>query len=946
MLLTMLSLIIPILPASEGHRPMLKRFLLSFLLLWSCLVTTARADSAGLPSVALYYGANPPLAELRAFDVAVVDPDHVTDPRRFRHRNSSLFAYVSLGEVHPSRPWFRDIPPRWLSGSNRAWGSRIVDQSSPEWTDFVLERIIAPLWDAGYRGFFLDTLDSYQRVSRDADARARQEAGLARTIRAIKSRWPEARLIANRGFEILPDIRDQVWMVAAESLYRGWDAGARRYVEVSEPDRQWLRNQLLAVRDRLGKPVLVIDYVPASQRALARETARRLREEGFIPWVATPELDQLGVGAVEVLPRKVLVIHNPAESPDLHYADAQRFLGMPLAWLGLVPEYLPVNGPLPASPLTGRYAGIISWINSDEAPAAATYAAWLERQVEAGVPLAVFSRFGVATDSPLLARLGLQTFDADRSSLLSLTAQHDITRFELPVTPRAGELYPVRLKGPGRPLLTMASSAGQIYHPAALTDWGGYALGPYTVGQLPGEDNGERWYLNPLEFLARALHLDPEVPRPDFTTESGRRLLMIHIDGDGFASAAERPDAPPSGQVLRDDILRRYPLPTTVSVIEGEVGKAGLHPAKSPRLEAIARDIFALPWVEPASHSYSHPFHWGKAEANLDNGESYHLAIPGYQYQVHREVAGSLDYINRELAPAGKPARVFLWTGNCVATPDALAAAVQAGVLNMNGGDTLITRSRNSWTRISGPGVPRGADLYQVFAPNQNENVYTNLWTGPFYGFRRVIETFELTEKPYRFKPVNIYYHTYAASKTASLKALHEVYDWALAQPLHPVYASDYIRKVLDFNDFVVARDHDGFLLRGNGHLRTVRLPESGPGPDFTASRGVAGLAPGPKARYVHLDGDEAWLALSPRPAPLPYLESGNGRIDRVTRDREGGLTLDIRGYRPLRLTFANAGTCQARWNGRPLPARRHGNRLTIETEHHALAALQILCPR
>ena len=26
------------------------------------------------------------------------------------------------------------------------------------------------------------------------------------------------------------------------------------------------------------------------------------------------------------------------DSPDLHYADAQRFLGMPLAWLGLVPK--------------------------------------------------------------------------------------------------------------------------------------------------------------------------------------------------------------------------------------------------------------------------------------------------------------------------------------------------------------------------------------------------------------------------------------------------------------------------------------------------------------------------------------------------------------------------------------------------------------------------------
>ena len=30
-------------------------------------------------------------------------------------------------------------------------------------------------------------------------------------------------------------------------------------------------------------------------------------------------------------------------------------------------------------------------------------------------------------------------------------------------------------------------------------------------------------------------------------------------------------------------------------------------------------------------------------------------------------------------------------------------------------------------------------DWFQVYAPMQNENVYTNNWTGPFYGFERVI---------------------------------------------------------------------------------------------------------------------------------------------------------------------------------------------------------------
>lgn len=76
---------------------------------------------------------------------------------------------------------------------------------------------------------------------------------------------------------------------------------------------------------------------------------------------------------------------------------------------GFTPDYVPVNGPLPAYPLNGRYAGIVSWINSDEPEGTAPYADWLEQQVEAGIPLAVFSRFGLAYDAPLLRRLGLRS---------------------------------------------------------------------------------------------------------------------------------------------------------------------------------------------------------------------------------------------------------------------------------------------------------------------------------------------------------------------------------------------------------------------------------------------------------------------------------------------------------------------------------------------------------
>ena len=43
-------------------------------------------------------------------------------------------------------------------------------------------------------------------------AEARQQAGLIATIRAIKARFPDAKLIFNRGFEILPKVHDLAWI--------------------------------------------------------------------------------------------------------------------------------------------------------------------------------------------------------------------------------------------------------------------------------------------------------------------------------------------------------------------------------------------------------------------------------------------------------------------------------------------------------------------------------------------------------------------------------------------------------------------------------------------------------------------------------------------------------------------------------------------------------------
>ncbi|MGU7775011.1 endo alpha-1,4 polygalactosaminidase [Burkholderia sp. MR1-5-21] len=256
----------------------------------------SRAAIVPLPAFAFFYGAHVPVAALSTFASVVVEPDSDFDPHAADTPHTAWLAYVSVGEVSTTRAYFDAIPKAWLNGENRAWGSLVVDQAAPQWPAFYVDHVIAPLWERGFRGFFLDTLDSYQIVAKTDAERARQQAGVVAVIDAIKARYPSARLMLNRGFELLSRVHELVYAVAFESLYRGWNQAQQRYTEVSPADRAWLMLQVETAK-AYGLPVVSIDYCPPADAACAHDTAARIRAAGVIPYVTGPALDVVGIGA-------------------------------------------------------------------------------------------------------------------------------------------------------------------------------------------------------------------------------------------------------------------------------------------------------------------------------------------------------------------------------------------------------------------------------------------------------------------------------------------------------------------------------------------------------------------------------------------------------------------------------------------------------------------------
>jgi uncharacterized protein (TIGR01370 family) len=899
-----------------------------------CLVAAAMAlagggQARGAPSIAVHYGDHPPLSALRSFDRVVLEPDHVSDQEvaDLREAGATVFAYLSVGEAHQSRPYFARLPARWSLGRHTVWGGLVMDPASDGWRDLLTEEALT-LRRRGFSGLFLDTVDSYEDVITGGPERARRVSALLGWLRSLKTHWPDGKVILNRGFALFPAAATLVDGLLVESLFASYDAEHDRYREVPESDRRWLLDRLEPLRAS-GLPITVVDYLPPGERERARELARRIAGLGFVPWVAPGRLDRMGVGAVEAVPRRVLMVYDGRRGP-MRQSPAHRLMAMPIEYLGFAIDYMDAAAPREGH-LGDEYAGIVAWLTDEDLPESGPYRAWLGRQLAEHVPLAIVGRFGCHPDTALLQLMGLVPAGQGATPPVRIGRRDPLLDYEAPVVPLGRDVPLVRAAAASDTVhLELADAGGALFDPVVTGPWGGLALYPYVLADGPGDL--QRWVLDPFTFLTRALHLVP-APVLDATTENGRRLMTVHVDGDGFLNVAEHPGLPLSAKLLLDDVLRPRGLPTTVSVIEGEVGPTGMYPEQSPALEAVAREIFRLPQVEIASHTYSHPFDWEAAETGTKarRHTMSHMPIPGYTFDLRREIVGSVTYIDQRLAPPDKRTRLFLWSGSAEPDLDALALTHQLGLLNVNGASSRVDGPATpSLTEVTALARPVGRYL-QVYAQAQNENTYTNLWHGPYYGFRRVIQAFQRSDLPRRLKPISLYYHFYAVSKAGGLTALHQVYDWAAGEEVFPLYLSEFAERVEDFYRATLARTLDGgWRWKGLRSLRTFRVPEALGWPDLEASPDLASVRELPQGRYATLlPGDGAEVRFRAQAPDQPHLEWSNARV--LTARHSGReLTLHFKGHVPVRAAVAGCGRARVTAAGNLVSTNQHEGRTII----------------
>jgi hypothetical protein len=656
------------------------------------------------------------------------------------------------------------------------------------------------------------------------------------------------------------------------------------------------------------------------------------------------------------VPRTILAFYDGELDSDVRFTAIHKVFEMPLNHLGLVVSYHDLRQPLPQN-LEG-VRGAIVWFSGDVMPNPLEFIAWCHRLLDAGGKLALNGGLGMANDrrgkptptetiNELLQRIGVlyderhieftqdvRIIRKDRALLeFETTLPRQLPAYDriIKVDPKTQAHFIVREGNDSATDAVLVST-----HPN-----GGMIVGDL-VHRGDFTTPVKQLYVNPFQYL-RLVFATDEVPKPDTTTLVGRRIYYSHIDGDGWRSQTQVKEYAQrramAAEVILREVAEAFPdLPVTVAPIVGDLDPAWFGSEQS---QALAREFFRLPHVEMGSHTWSHPFDWGffadgdaTKEVSLlkryprrpgGNDEDAWLSIireagrkpattfdgkvAGSEgaYTVPRayavkpfdlqlEVKGSIDFLNA-MAPPGKQVTLLQWSGNCLPWENAIVATYQAGVLNLNGGDSRFDRERPSYTSVASIGrkLPRGI---QIYASNANENVYTELWTDRFFGFAFLPQTWRNTESPIRVKPKNLYYHMYSGEKMASLRALLTNLKEAEAEPIAPITASGYAALALGFYSTEIADLGGGrWQIAKRGKLQTIRFDRAiDRKVDFARSSGVIGQQHFQGSLYVALDPADPLpvvaLAASersdvPPSASRPYLIDSRWPIEGLSIDRQ-----------------------------------------------------------
>lgn len=857
-----------------------------------CAMALSFATAAPQTRLLLDLSERPEPLGLSAFDLCILRVDAKVDLEAAHALGNKCLARVPLFEVASNSPaaiLAQKLGVPLLEGS--AHGVCRLDSTHPRWANIVVHELVETAAERGFDGVVLAELET---ISQDAE-----RAAVLAVLPLLKAAYPDKQIFLEGGYSLLHEARrylDGILFIEEKDADK--DDLARNERKIREASRQGVQPYFVG----LGQPGHT-ENLPAR--------ASRIRELGGVPFFTTPELHGVNLGPLQETVRRVLVLHSGASQQSY----TARVLHGSLEWLGYeivyhdasleasttwLPEHVAINAVILDQSLClnlerqHSLVSLVQGLKSENVPFLIT-----------GQPWETAGDWGQVASTLELNGNGKSL--AKPEEALIHQVEHSLLMNRGAITPRTSGLREVRSASDASQVILSVKADGAVCDQIFLSSWGGFWLDPLAVEVGPQMD--------PLPFLERFLAAQTVTPVVDTTSLDGHRLLITHINADGFAEITDQPGLPSAGEVMLEKVIDKYSLPMTVAICEGDLRgwSPGQEPRAAMRLEQAARSIFALPTVEAASGSLSRPTSWAGSKPV---GGLLNAAAKKTPLIMEREIAGSLAFLHHQLLNPERAMGLMSWPQDSFPSKEAVTFSRDMGVEN------LILQSRSTLEGRTPALPPRSWGSGTGFSTLMTRSHLTQ-GTPEVESF---IDEAQRTGQDRWLTPVQLSLSFHDATRSSSLRKIERLMDWCASQPLQAVTAGHYARIMRDAARTRIFQTGEGrWIIVNAGYARTLRLPVGAGVPDLSLCTGVAGFMRQGDQLYIHTLGlrrtelvmrtetdkpEPDYLRLATSSASVRYLEAGSRRA-----------LLQVAHARPVEFAFEGMkpGTmCQMLANGLP----------------------------
>jgi len=246
-----------------------------------------------LASFAVYYGDVSPshVNELSKFNLLILSPlveeNYI---KELKDKNVTVVGYLSLATIGGWEPWAEEVPDSIIIGHWETWNEKEVDFSSPQWRGIVLNKAIPYILSKGFDGVFLDNLDYVDKYPEKREA-------MVKLIKAIREKYPDIVIVANRGFSIAKEIAPHVDYILFEDFITYYDFNDKEYKIYQDTDLQWVLAQAEMLK-KLKVKVLALSYADLGNEKQVKEFSKLVckyaDEYGFEVYMADITLQKIG----------------------------------------------------------------------------------------------------------------------------------------------------------------------------------------------------------------------------------------------------------------------------------------------------------------------------------------------------------------------------------------------------------------------------------------------------------------------------------------------------------------------------------------------------------------------------------------------------------------------------------------------------------------------------